>query len=1428
MKITYIVGVFPKLSETFVLSQIAALIERGHEVDIISLTRSGEEKVHDEVVKYDLIAKTHFIIKNSSYIGFELTEKLISSLIFTDIIHSHFAAEPTNAALKLSRVFNIPYVFTAHAYDLFINPDATNLRERCDLATRIITVSDYNKKYLLKMLGDDLAGKMEIIRYGIKTDRFKYVARHTKDRLRILLIGRFVEKKGIPFAIEGFAEFAKQHDNAELRIIGDGALRDEIVNLISKHNLTEKVILLGDQPQSAVIKEMDKADIYLLPSVTAANGDSEGVPVSLMEAMATGLPVVSTYHTGIPELVADGESGFLVPEKDAHAIADRLKRLAKDGKLRTDMGRRGRKMIEEVYSYPEEINKLEGLFTNLLEGKSLVSSIPLEQRAQLQRRIADSVVQIIGQREEQTRKFDDKLRSLGDLLKTLGDVNQKNALLQQKELEITRLHTETTEREKQLREFSERLKRVEGEQKNTSDALSHEKAVLAERNEQLKEKISTVDKLQHTIAEREGSLHRLTERLSAFESEVNRRKAEIDKLQLVVKEREGSLHRLTERLSVSESEVSHRKDEIGKLQSLAKERDESLQALNHCLQERDDELRLKGELVQQKDEKILQADQSLRQKDDLLRQRDNKIWSLDADIKRKNDELLVLRKWLGDITASFPYKIFKTFIAPIRDILKKKSEIKTLQSVNSSGSSQYTGRRDQLVFLPDWSKANPYQKLLYDNISRMGTPCSGLQGKNFSIFWLFKNRKNVHTLHFHWLFGIYDPRCSGLSYAKAVTFLVRIMIARLLRYRFFWTVHNFISHESSHEKLECIIRKVVARYSDAVIVHCLYAKKLIMDKWGVSEKKIRVIPHGSYLGYYPNISSSKEARAKLNLKNNDFVFLFFGMVRKYKGLNSLVQSFRKVKQQYSNAVLLVAGQPHSESLKREIESLMVDEGISLFLQFIPDSDVQYFMNAADVVVLPYVDILTSGTALLAFTFGKPVIAPRKGCLPELITEKNGYLYDDGSLIDAMRRSLFDGRKDLLHRESLKTAEDLSWKSIVDIYYYQLLHQQGKKPTILIITNYLPQFDRASGCFRLYNIIKGLIREYNVVIYAEWFHKHYIQGNDKYVKALQELGVEVHLPFNAEGQTKNNLRKILSLRPLHAVIIEFFHITNINIDLVREYCPNVPVIVDSVDVRFHRLEMMADILSDKEMRKKAQETKEQEILAYSNADNVWAISTYDRDIIRQHLPKVPIDIVPNLHPIPTSIPSRKKRKLNSLIFIGGFNHPPNTDAILYFHNQILPLVRKKIPEVKLLVIGDSPPEEIQKLQSDSVNIVGYVPETKPYLDESYISIVPLRFGAGMKGKVGEALAHGLPVVTTSIGAQGMGLRHQHNAWIADSPEEFALGIVSLCKDNRLYDKLSKNGRDRVAEAFSAEAGQRTVSKLLKVVTRKRKSNIVGHV
>ena len=729
--------------------------------------------------------------------------------------------------------------------------------------------------------------------------------------------------------------------------------------------------------------------------------------------------------------------------------------------------------------------------------------------------------------------------------------------------------------------------------------------------------------------------------------------------------------------------------------------------------------------------------------------------------------------------------------------------------------------RKGLVFFPDWSRDNPYQKLLYNAISKNNIPCQGCQGNDFTLRWLFSNRM-VKFIHLHWLFGIYDPKNNGLTYRKALMFVLKLLLGKMLGYRIFWTVHNFSPHESTHPRLEKWIRKKVSRFADAVIVHCNYAKELIIKHWRTREEIIKVIPHGSYIGYYPNSVSREEARRRLGFNDDHFTFLFFGMIRNYKGINTLIPSFAEIEKINPAIRLIIAGRPYNEAIKGEIETMVENnKNISCFLRYIPDEEVQYFFNASDAVVLPYQNVLTSGGAILALSFGKPVVIRGRGCIPELINDDTGFLYyHSTSLTQTMLRALrnFVGQR---HKEkALDAAKELDWNTIVKKNYLPLLGQQYKRETVLIITNHLPQFDRASGCYRLFNMIKGLNRHFNVIVYSEWFHKYYDPQNDMYSNALLDLGVEIFLPHGNESKTKDNLRRIVGTRSLKAVIIEFFHIAEINLDVIRECNPEVPVIIDTVDLHFYRLQMMADTKNDEALKQKAIEIREREVKIYSKADYVWAISRLDKEILLTINPDLKVCIVPNFHPIPEIVPMRDARQTNTLLFIGGFNHPPNVDAVLYFCREILPIVKKKVPDIKVRVVGDSPPPEIEVLQGDTIEVTGYVPETKPYIDSSYISIAPLRFGSGMKGKVGEALASGLPLVTTEVGAQGMGLKHRQDAWIADTPEDFAEGIIKLCMDNKLYDHLSKNGRKLMQEAFSCKLGEETVFKLLNSLSMRK--------
>jgi len=475
MKITYIANKFPKLSETFVLGQITDLIDRGHDVEIIAIEKPTDETANEEVTKYNLLEKIHYINKSPSILEFELNDKILSSLIFTDLIHAHFAANPASWALKISQLFDIPFVFTAHAYDIYINPDVEGLREKFESATKVITISNFNKDYLLNLLGQEFEEKIEVIRCGIDLDKFCYSIRTPKEIIKILFVGRLVEKKGLSYAIESINRVLKDYQNIELRMIGNGPLINEVNDLIKELNLNEKIVLLGAQPHSRVLKEMEEADIFFLPSLTAENGDREGIPVSIMEAQATGLPIVSTIHTGIPELVLDGKTGFLVAEKDTTAMAERLKELAMNPELRINMGGSGRSQVESIYDREKEIDQLYKLFRSVCKDKTLVSEMSESELKTIRQRIGKVGDQLkrldteIRQKniesEQLNKKTKQKNREIQQKIKEIQhkdkEISQKLGEIKQRDRELTEKNNEILKKNKQITHLQKRLDTIQ-------------------------------------------------------------------------------------------------------------------------------------------------------------------------------------------------------------------------------------------------------------------------------------------------------------------------------------------------------------------------------------------------------------------------------------------------------------------------------------------------------------------------------------------------------------------------------------------------------------------------------------------------------------------------------------------------------------------------------------------------------------------------------------------------------------------------------------------------------------------------------------------------------------------------------------------------------------------------------------------------------
>jgi len=375
---------------------------------------------------------------------------------------------------------------------------------------------------------------------------------------------------------------------------------------------------------------------------------------------------------------------------------------------------------------------------------------------------------------------------------------------------------------------------------------------------------------------------------------------------------------------------------------------------------------------------------------------------------------------------------------------------------------------------------------------------------------------------------------------------------------------------------------------------------------------------------------------------------------------------------------------------------------------------------------------------------------------------------------------------------------------------------NSRQSILILAPRLPEFDRASGDLRLLEIIEILRGKYNVFYFNDWMWERFLQRRDyTYLRRLRELGVDVVL-------SKNALLQLLKKYELKAVVAEFYEIGEKYLEVVKRHRPSVPFILDTVDVHFVRERCMAETVGDRTLAAQAEETRRREVAVYSRSDFVWTVSDLDRTaLLGEGIPSEKIKIVPNIHQVAKTCPPLEDRARNTLLFVGGFSHEPNVDAMLFFLQQVLPLIREMEPNVHLNIVGANPPDSIRRLAGQKVSITGFVSDLRPYLDSAAVSIAPLRFGAGMKGKVGEALAAGLPLVTTSIGAQGMPLVSGRDCMIFDQPQEFASAVVQVLSNADLWRTLSENGRKFMQENFAFEAVH---NKLLTFFSNLEKSQI----
>ncbi len=345
----------------------------------------------------------------------------------------------------------------------------------------------------------------------------------------------------------------------------------------------------------------------------------------------------------------------------------------------------------------------------------------------------------------------------------------------------------------------------------------------------------------------------------------------------------------------------------------------------------------------------------------------------------------------------------------------------------------------KVIFIPDYRKGNPYQRLLANSLSKEGVEVIFVS--TFSLLGLFKKLKNnwkPNALHIHWphKYMISNSRIS--SVIKSIIFIKGLLILKLFRVKIIWTVHNIISHESEFKNVELFFTNLLAKLCDKLIVHSKFASNEVNKFYKIKKSKIRIIFHGNYIGQYENIISKEKARKILGVDLENIVFLSFGQIRKYKGLPNLVESFIQLSSVHK--FLLIAGKPSNIEIKEYLGKKCARNVNIIFIpEFIKDEKIQIYMNSADVIVLPYKSILTSGAIILAMSFKKPIIAPRIGCIKDTLDNKGNFLYDPNKkngLLEAMEKALYLDKKVIneMGKYNYELIKRIKWSDIAKKTY----------------------------------------------------------------------------------------------------------------------------------------------------------------------------------------------------------------------------------------------------------------------------------------------------------------------------------------------------------------------------------------------------------
>jgi GT2 family glycosyltransferase len=393
-----------------------------------------------------------------------------------------------------------------------------------------------------------------------------------------------------------------------------------------------------------------------------------------------------------------------------------------------------------------------------------------------------------------------------------------------------------------------------------------------------------------------------------------------------------------------------------------------------------------------------------------------------------------------------------------------------------------------------------------------------------------------------------------------------------------------------------------------------------------------------------------------------------------------------------------------------------------------------------------------------------------------------------------REKFVDKWQEVLQREHLQ--RDLTQVE-------EAANRKRNLPRIIVFDERVPTPDRDAGSARMLMILKSL---------SVWSRVVFVPFNrmpdDDYEASLWKLGIET--------AAAGDFRRLLRNDKVRAAVVSRPSIAKAFIPRIHRINRRIKIVFDMVDAHFIRLQREYDVTRDAELETEATRYRTTELRLARESDLVWCNSSEDKKVMGHEVPGKPIEVIPTIHELHGRGKAFEERE--GLLFVGNLAHRPNADAVHFLMREIYLLLMQALPEVKLYIVGDNVSADIRAYESDNVKITGYVPDIEEFFQSARVFIAPLRFGAGVKGKIGDAMSHGLPVVTTVIGAEGFGLKDGSDVLIADDPGLFAQAVIRLYSEKTLWERIAQNGRSHIEQYFTPAIIADTIKKSIQEITR----------